>query len=530
MYNLLVVDDEKYAVHGVTRGIDWTDLPIGGIFEAMDVEEAMAAFAAQRIDLLISDIEMPGLNGLELQRWVLEHSPHTETIFLTGHANFAYAQQAIQLGGFDYVLKPVDHDQLKEVAAKALQKLARERELLEFQEAYRTYSAHWQSQLPMLVERFWQDLLGGRVPLAPERLQRLFRLYDMPLAPDSAVVPVLISVEEWQEELSARDEDIMEYALRKAAAELVLDDWPGCVVSERSGYSLALVYAPAGEAELRSRCLRFVADCRRYFRCRLSCYIGPTGMPAALAETVADLLAMERGNVGRTNEVHHLREYAAAEGDPPSAPAAADWTPLLEAGKKAELLVRLNAALDRMQTTGVRAETLEAFYYALHHAASQLALKKGLSARDMIPAELHDFPAATRSLSQLRSWAQRFAAAAADAIGGSGKDVSAVIARTMQLIRERLHTNVSREQIAAEVYLNPAYLSRLFKKETGLSLSDYMLVQRMELAKRLLKESNLKISGIAEAVGYDHFSHFAKMFKRVAGVSPHDYRKTYRDV
>ena len=98
MYNMLVVDDELYAVKGITQGIDWSEMNITEVFEAFNVDEAKQRFAHIPVDIVICDIEMPSSNGLELLEWIKENYPQTETIFVTGHADFSYARTATSFG------------------------------------------------------------------------------------------------------------------------------------------------------------------------------------------------------------------------------------------------------------------------------------------------------------------------------------------------------------------------------------------------------------------------------------------------
>ncbi|MNI44020.1 Bifunctional transcriptional activator/DNA repair enzyme AdaA [compost metagenome] len=92
-------------------------------------------------------------------------------------------------------------------------------------------------------------------------------------------------------------------------------------------------------------------------------------------------------------------------------------------------------------------------------------------------------------------------------------------------IHENLTSGITREDIAESVHLNPAYLSRFFKKETGETLTDFMIYERMKLAKELLTHTEDAISQIAVSLGYVHFSHFSKMFKRMHHMTPYEYRK-----
>lgn len=89
---------------------------------------------------------------------------------------------------------------------------------------------------------------------------------------------------------------------------------------------------------------------------------------------------------------------------------------------------------------------------------------------------------------------------------------------------------MSREDIAEHVYLNPAYLSRLFRKETGLSLTDYTASLRIQKAKLELLDTNHRVSDVAMSVGYSNFSHFTKLFKKTTGLTPQEYRKKHQRI
>lgn len=105
---------------------------------------------------------------------------------------------------------------------------------------------------------------------------------------------------------------------------------------------------------------------------------------------------------------------------------------------------------------------------------------------------------------------------------------SATVTKIRQYIRSRLSEEITRDELAAYVYLNPAYLSRLFKKETGLSISDVIIQERLQKAKQLLEETELKITDIAEQVGYTSLGSFSNLFKRVVGTTPQQYRARNR--
>ncbi|AZN39849.1 response regulator [Paenibacillus albus] len=537
MVSMLVVDDEIYALKGITQGIDWSDLPIHSIMGAEDAAEAISLLEKHPVDLIISDIEMPGLNGLELLRWTRDNCPGALTIFLTGHARFDYAQEALHNGCFDYILKPVDHDALKEVVKRALAEIELRREQQQFEEVIELTRRQWKNQLPILVERFWQELLSGRVRLTPERLKRQFEYFDIPLSQGGKILPVLLSIEHWDIELDTRDESIMEYALRKSAAEIILGDWPGTVLQDRNELNMVLLYlndgATVDRAALLRKCREYVEACQSYFHCRVSCYVGEVSGIGGLASSLERLQQLERSNVSAPQSVQDAdsRGYEmSSTGTGIQLPSFTDWGALLDNGGYEQLGMLVEDTLKQWQTEQASREALELFHYGMMSMLYRVAYRKGFSIYDIFTvSELREYQVPRNSI-QLLAWAAKMVYKMGQAIADRPREASAVIAKVQSFIHENLHTELTRDDIAASVYRNPAYLSRLYRKETGNSLSDYITEIRIERAKRCLIETNDKVSNIAEEVGYVHFSYFAKLFKKMTGLSPQEYRKMHQNL
>src|SRR5690606_31303676 len=136
MYNLLVVDDEEIAIRGIVQGIDWSTLPFAKIYTAFDADEAKEIHRAHSIHVMISDIDMPNEDAIGLLTRGNEPSPHTETISLTGHADFRFAQQALQLPSFEYLWKPIDHDILKACVERAVENIQQRAQDERFRKTY----------------------------------------------------------------------------------------------------------------------------------------------------------------------------------------------------------------------------------------------------------------------------------------------------------------------------------------------------------------------------------------------------------
>ncbi len=126
--NILIVDDEPFAVQGMLDGINWDLLGFDKVLTAGSYDEAVNVFKKTYIDILVSDIEMPGESGLKLIAYVNEHSPNTECIILTCHDEFDYAQTAVRLSCMEYVLKPVRYAKLTEILIQAQEKVTQRRQ------------------------------------------------------------------------------------------------------------------------------------------------------------------------------------------------------------------------------------------------------------------------------------------------------------------------------------------------------------------------------------------------------------------
>lgn len=535
MYNLLVVDDEDIAIRGITHGIDWSDMPIGELFTAYDAEEAKELLLSQRIDILLSDIDMPNVSGIELLRWTNEHRPGTVTLFLTGHADFGYAQQAVQLDCFDYLLKPIDHGELKRCIAAAIGKAEEQRRLSEIRSTFNHYSELWRKQRPALVERFWQDLFHYRLSIHPNGLEPMMESYEIPLKAPSPVRIILVSIEEWREEWSARDEEIMTYALKNAAAELMLGGRNGTVVQEANGILYVIAYEPELDVEeaVASRCRHFIEKAKDMLHCGLSCYIGKPVPVQEARGSMHALLEREKRNVSRSGAVHTM-DPASAELKADTAPQGvpfADWGTLLGLGKRTELAYRVDAVFDRMQGQGTDYTYVAAFYFGFMNMVFAWLHERSVGAADVFPGgEWEEGSGALKSLARLRVWTHGICDGIIAYSAQRGGPVSGTVEKVQRYMRERLQEEFSREAAAEYVYLNPAYLSRLFRKETGKSLTDFLMELRIVKAREELANTNNRISDIAQSVGYSNFSHFSQIYKRMTGLTPQEYRKKYQNI
>ena len=119
----LLIDDEIVAVNALKRRVDWSRYHVDQVFTAQSMQEAQEIFRQQKIDFMLCDIEMPNGSGLELFEWVKIYYPLTECVYVTCHPEYKYIRKALKLGSADYILKPIDYEELDEVLCELVKRL-----------------------------------------------------------------------------------------------------------------------------------------------------------------------------------------------------------------------------------------------------------------------------------------------------------------------------------------------------------------------------------------------------------------------
>ncbi|WP_258171262.1 helix-turn-helix domain-containing protein [Paenibacillus sp. R14(2021)] len=525
LYRLLIVDDEIHVVEGLIFDLNGEKLNISEVFTAYTVKMAKEVFEKFPVDILLCDIQMPQGSGLELLAWVKENYPATETILITSHADFHYAKEALELGSLDYLLKPVPVAELEKAIEKAKSKISQTSQ-------FNQYHKLWTQHHPLIVERFWLDLLQHTIPAKDSAIRTIIKERNLPYSERMKFLPVLVSVHRWQKDLNVRDRKILEYALKNSADELIFgDSHSGSIVPlERSRMLLVLVLQPGEDGipePLRTSCQAYIESCRRYFYCDISCYIGSAAYAHELPGVYGRLTALERNNVAFDNKVFLLQGDIRTS-EPIKLPDMELWAVMLKKGAKDTIVREASDYLERLvKSNCVDAALLQKLYVDFQQMVYSLLNQQGIHAYrlfgDPLSAELSTD--ATRSVFDLIAWMKHTVYKALEQT-----EAESVVDKVKKYISHHLDQDeLSRDGIAAQTFLNPDYLSRIFKRETGFSISDYVLQERIRIAKELLAKTEMAISQVAESVGYSNFSHFTNIFKKHAGLSPMDYRHRNQD-
>jgi len=533
MYDVLIVDDEVHAVRSVQAGIQWDRYPISNVHVAYNIRQAKEIIESHSVKLMICDIEMPQGSGLDLLEWVNAGRRNMETIFLTCHADFSYAQKALGLGSCHYMLKPVDFGELENAIAKAMENIRKDRQMADFEETSRHYDKLLEAHKPLVLETFWRDLLREAIPPSPIHSRLLFDRYGIPLNTDSKFLAIYIRIQNWHKNFTSRDERILEFALQNTAQEKLSADFPHSLVFPLSDHKLLAIIPQQHDHRLSSEkwldlCSQYIEDCNRYFYCDISCYIGNRVYAYEMRDLVSKLQNIDENNITEVNKALVIERLKQVH-SPVRLPAVRDWSEWLKQGDKDRLVTEIKHYLAdiRHELRHGGAQWMQYFYQDFMQMIFFVLHVKGVQASQVFSQSLltEKPPAALHSLKALQEWVIYVIEVTANQISATERNDS-IVDRVKKYINENMaQRNITREEIAQHVYLNPDYLTRVFKKETGYSISDFLQLQKIEYAKRMLLQTNMPVGEIAMALGYSKLSFFSNLFKRAVSLNPLEYRK-----
>lgn len=502
MMSVLIVDDEVIIADGIAQMVQEAFDGRLAVYRAYSASEAQRIIMNKPVDILLTDIDMPEMSGLQLHAWVTQRWPLCKVLFLTGYSDFAYARQALEQRAFAYLLKS-DGDRK---TIDALERAIREVD----EEASRLLKApRLQPVQPDYIKQCVHQLLNA-ASLQEEQIPAWFRGWSVPISFEQ---PVFFAIG------IVNGEDVT----------------PGDAIS--------VIESPA---EGRMRCL--VTEMNP---CMVAILAQTTPLPdlmlfSGLLETAQRML--------RTDKQADLTVLYAAE-ETPWVQLPAAYQRLLRAVERIypsageHIAVAHDAQPEDACSAGGRDlkdivhQIRECEVYltagkdALYFSEMRRVWKRVAASRDP------EYAAAVYHtvLSSIESGSPRQAKARMDGTmdelayqvlrAQRGKTASrrdTLIREVNQFIQAHLSEDISLTQIAAAVNFHPAYLSRIYKESTHMGLSEYIGAQRLSTACELLRETHLKVVDIGRRLGFNSATYFTRFFKKHQGVSPQEYRDRSR--
>ncbi|MEF7437085.1 response regulator [Paenibacillus lautus] len=525
--NVLLVDDDYFVVAALEKKIDWQALSIEQVHTAYSVAQAREILQSHSVQILICDIEMPQGSGLELLAWIREEQYGIQTIFLTNYADFNYAQKAIELQSFDYFLKPIEFDKLSLIISKAVYKA---KEQQSDQEAIQDGQL-WKKNQRKLQEHFWSKLIKEK-KASSDRAAIVGYIAEQNLsyAMSDLFLPLLITIFPYDQSLGKEDKDLFDYAFLNVLSELFQDPlFTIETVMEYRDYEWMVMLKwnhPPDTAVIESICTSFIEKANRFLRSDACCNVSVSAALEGIHTSIRDLLQMNEDMIKKRNQIMFLERHSLQEAAY-TPPPLQDWEALLAENNPAAFLEETRRYLQNLAQSGVHsASVLRLFRLDMVQLVYSYLKGKEIQAHKLYTGKTNDqlFLQSLNSIEDMEKYMAYLVRTAAEYHAYAGHSHT-VVEEIKHYIGCHYGEELTRTTLAEIVFLNPDYLARVFKKETGVSLGTYIIQARIRAAKHLLESTPLSVYQIAAKVGYANYSYFSKLFKQDTGWAPSDYRR-----
>jgi len=550
MYRLLLVDDEREIVdwlYDLFLSLDDLELDV---YKALSGYEALEILDRSKVDIVLSDIKMPGISGIQLLEKIRSRWPACRVIFLTCYNEFDYVYTAIKYDCVGYLLKTESDTVIVDHVRKAIMELER---ITQNKDMLEKVCRSMEQAIPMVQREVIMDFIlnpdGGR-----EATQAKLDDIKIPLMRN---LPVYLAIGRFDRMMLDATPTFgvrMIVNLKLRAEELFGGNFIHVSLIQQSNIDLMWLLQPVEQhdAQIEDRdrtyipllggALEALQDFSRQALEQTTsfAYVSKSVSWEEIETSYAALVRLitiseDMGGEAILNDrnFQDLLVSAPQDGDYSlDGKLMADlkmMSVLLERGERETYMMGMKRLLDFLRCCqGRKNAVAQEVYYTL--ATMLLSQLNRMRLVDKLPANL-DIGRLTRAdvhggWNEASSYLTSVAQAYFDVTRSAQEtNVCESIEMIQQYIREHLCEELSLLKLAEVSYFNPSYLSRLFKQKTGQNLTDYIADLRIDMAKKLLRDYGKKIGDIALTMGYESQHYFSRFFKKHTGMTPQDYRK-----
>lgn len=525
---VLLVDDEFLVRLGIKSLIDWEKHRFSYVGDAQDGLEALDMIERTRPDIVLTDIVMPRMNGIELIQRMKEQVPDTHIIVLSSHNDYEYVRKAMKLGVEDYILKAsLKPEELLGMLLEVADKIKRSRS----QAGGRTDASTETAQEDK--DEFAQALRGWLQP--PSNREQAAdgsdRLVSHPLF---AAEYVLACLKIHRGKGTSEPAQTLMQKLINLASLQLKNKYNAIVQAVDENLAVILMNDSSAAAAVGEQ---IIADSRRFLNISIS---------VGLSAEAFGIEQLHRA-FSEAREALRLSFYEGKERvycyEENLYPPPLSFAGLITREDEQRLtleLERLNAEalkrsvhaiLDRIgKWTGPIDKSIQLMLRLLHLVQNGLKLYNedilnGLEAELPLYKQVLGF----EELSEARAWFDRIIETGCEQGKQAGVGMREEIQRLVEYMKMNYAENISLKQAAEMVNMSETYLSHLFKKETQVGFVEFLNQIRIGKAAELLLQTRLPVYAIAEKVGFENFNYFGRIFKKMKGVSPQNYRDNEQD-
>lgn len=529
MLKVLIADGEPRVGQLVKHLIHWDELGLSFVDICRDGRTALERIEQEQPEIVITDIRMPVLTGLELVQQVTERFPQTRFVVISGYRYFEYAQKALKYGVEDYLLKPIDEEELNRTLKKicdALQTTAVHRTQME------KYEKNYENSKKLLSRDVMVRLKAGD---SFAGLPEFNAAAGVEFTGDCFMAVVLRVNPSLLQQASAEEDRLV---TEKVQANIKKSLGGQMYISCTDGHTTTLLlnfdseaYAKTGEAlhTCRESCRSYMNNYANY-----TVSMGQSERGTDVAQIGVLLQQAERAECRKLFEGSGMCLKYQAEERPDTVRKA--WQDkvrtLLEKGmelmQKTALQQAVDAIFDRAGAAGLAAwEYFDTADQCLRDFCAW-SLGHGMEIRQGWADSKREEVRSAASVHQLAQWLTATLCAKQEELYAQRVHAEEYPIRlAIEYMKKHYADKITLEDVAAHSGFNPTYFSEKFKEKTGKNFTDFLTEVRMEAAKELLRDSRRTIGQIGDAVGYKDAKYFSQQFTKCVGMKPTEYRKLY---
>ncbi|WP_310831023.1 response regulator [Paenibacillus pedocola] len=534
MLTMIVADDEPFIRRSLIQVFKWQEeFGIEIIGEASDGQEAYDLCMELKPDILFTDIMMPFLNGLQVAEKLKDADCPTRIIVISGAQDFAYAQNAMKVNAEGYILKPVKLEEIRELFREVTDRIHHERNnRLNLQHL----GKQLQDNMPLIREKFLQNLIFGLYRNEQEIWDKI-TYFNLPFRQGDTLTVGVLELDDYRsavDKFSEEDKQLLYFSIRNIIDECLAAH--PCAVSFVAGENEFIMMFcspedPAAEP-LTGLCNKIIGSIREYLR--LDASIG-IGRASTLAGQLEDSYKEATAALAHKFYTGHATVLYFKDIQPDTETLQSTFFYTfharlmneLKAGHTDNVMELLDTLFTKLAGPRLQIDYVQSICAEMIFTSARTLyeidedIEEVLSDRMTIMDTLYT----QKSIAGLKAYMlELFHDLSTYVAGKNTSKNSRAISRIKTIVQEGYARELSITKIAEEVFLTPNYISLIFKKETGETITDYITKIRMGKAKELLLTTDLKVMEISERVGYENPHYFSTVFKKTVGVHPLKYR------
>lgn len=510
--NILIVDDEKYEGILMEKSVDWEKRGFRVIAVAQSAEDALEIMKSELPDIVYTDINMPIMDGLELSRKIREENPSIHIVIVTGYREFEYAKEAIHIGVEDFLLKPIQADELIATAEKAKELILKSRE----------EEIKQKESFPVLCQELVRRIVMGYID-SGDAEEKLFA-YNMPLLYKKGMRGILLEDGSAQGISLANVLDIMDRMIGEG------DYWYTFLekniiffVAEEKDNLTGTIESIFGQMEKANRNGAFVVSVSRLCEALMDC-------PKMLSECEEAAFNMMKDK-GRTLIFYEDYIEAMQEIDGSYPVNFDEYRIKIKSGDLEAAIALIDRYLEKYIYDGpLMISQLRNLGGLILHNTLSVLKEHNKHFDDAGQMELF---ASIPNINTLQEFCTIFYSFIEEVIEIISENHmgNKIALKAEEYIEKNLgKEGLSLNMIASDLFINASYMSRIFKQATGESLTKYIMRKRVEKSMDLFDHTDLKVYEVAAMVGMPDAHYFGTCFKKYTGKTVNEYKSKNRNL